>query len=152
MDSNIKIPKSISSEKEFIPESFVVNVLIYDDKGRILLLKRKGEHTFYPDYWGVIMEKVKEGETFKEALHRGVYEEINLYVDENNVDQLDGDLFKVWKEKNYQIHRYFVGIGDSEIILNHEHDEYMWFDSNFHEDIDIMPDAMDMIEKFFERN
>ncbi len=148
MDTNLEIPKNISLEKDFIPQNLVVNALIYDDKGRVLLLKKKEGHTFYPNYWGVIMEKVKRGETFDEALHRGVYEEINLYVDESNVEQLEEDLFKVWKEKNYQVRRYFVGVGDNEIVLNHEHDEYMWFNPNSNEDIDITPDARDMIEGF----
>lgn len=151
MNSNIEEPRYITQEEEIIPNAFVINALVFNDEGKILLLKRKEDHKYYPGYWGLIMEKVKEEEPFTDALFRGIKEELSVVADDTQVRCMDRDLYKEWNGKEYQIRRYFVGIGDTEISLNSEHDEYIWFDREVSdtEEMNIMPDAIEMIEDFY---
>ena len=148
MNLSLEEPPNIIPEGEFIPNAFVVNALIFNAQGEILLLKRKENHKFYPGYWGLVMEKVKEGESFKQSVFRGIKEELGLDVEDNQVRTLERDLYKEWLGKKYQVRRYLVRIENANIVLNSEHDEYMWLEPRLEglEGMDIMPDAIDMIE------
>ena len=136
----------LKTEIDSIPDRYVVNALVFNDKGQYLLLKRPNNHKFYPGYWGVIMEKVNENELFLEALFRGVNEEIGVSVNERNIMFFGKDIFREWDNHMYQVKTYFINIGNADIGLNREHKEYVWVDIG--DDIssfDVMPDALSMI-------
>ena len=55
--------------------------LIYDDKTqRYLLLRRASMRDFKAGHWECVTGRVDQGESFEEALHREVLEEINAHV------------------------------------------------------------------------
>ena len=151
MNNNSEKPIYITNDKEFIPDNFVVNALVYDNTDRILLLKRKEKHTYYPGYWSVVMEKVQDGETFDDALYRGINEELGILIQADKAGKMEDDLKKVWKGKKYQIRRYFVGIDDERVFVEADLDKYIWFERDSDGNIDIMPDSMDMIQEFWSR-
>lgn len=151
MDKNKDKITYVTDGRDFIPDNFVVNALVYDSKDRVLLLKRKDNHTYYPKYWSVVMEKVKEGETFDEALYRGIREELGILISGEKVRKMEEDLKKVWKGKKYLIRRYFVEGDEEELFLNSEHDKCIWLEKDSDKDIDIMPDSLEMIQQFYSR-
>ncbi len=145
---SLEKPIDIIPNEEFEPQNLVVNALILNGEGQYLLLKRPSNHTFYPGYWGVVMEKVKEGEGWEEALFRGVREELSICINHRNIISQGEDLFKEWKQEIYKIKTYLIEIEEKEIELNEEHRKYKWLDisSKEIEDMDIMPDALNMIK------
>jgi 8-oxo-dGTP diphosphatase len=62
------------------PFGLSVRAVIYDDRGRILLLKRSMRSKNYPGKWEFPGGKVDRGERFDDALLREVREETGLAV------------------------------------------------------------------------
>ena len=140
-------PINIIPDQEFEPKNRVVNALVLNNEGQYLLLKRLSNHTFYPNYWGIVMEKVKDGEVWEETLFRGIGEELGISLDQESILFQGEDIYREWKGKSYQIKTYYVDIEDREIELNEEHEEYVWVDPEYEklDELDIMPDALEMI-------
>lgn len=56
-----------------------VNVLIYNQKEEIFLQQRAANKSSFPLYWDIsCAEHVKIGETYKQAAHRGLKEELSI--------------------------------------------------------------------------
>ena len=69
------------NRKETLPVVAVgVPMIILDDGGNILLVKRTGES--FKGFWGIPSETVQPGETLNEAVLRGAREELDIEVDE----------------------------------------------------------------------
>lgn len=99
----------------------VANMIIYDNKGRILLVKREFEGKYY---WSIPGGKCEEGETFEDAVRREIKEEINCKI--ISLAYLDSTYLKRNEEKSYRV-AYFYGKVKGKIKINEELKEYKWF-------------------------
>ena len=99
---------------------FVAKVVIFDEQGRILLLKRKKDQK-YPEQWDLPGGHLLQGEDWFSGAEREVKEETNLYI---------YDLEKVHEEgrkKYYKTNKFKGDIFDHKELP--EHDEYIWLET-----------------------
>lgn len=62
-------------------EAYVgVDVILLDDQGRILLMKRAKRERSFPDTWGLVAGFVERNETAEEACRREAREEIGVEI------------------------------------------------------------------------
>ena len=56
-----------------------VHLLLFDREGRLLIQKRSADRSQYASMWDCsVSEHVKAGESYQEAVHRGLLEELGL--------------------------------------------------------------------------
>lgn len=58
-----------------------VDVIIVDEKGRILLIKRSDQEKTFPGKWGIPGGLIEWGETVEQALKREAMEEIGVEIE-----------------------------------------------------------------------
>jgi 8-oxo-dGTP diphosphatase len=107
------------------PYSLSVKIIISDDKGRWLLLKRP-EHSEWDwniGKWDLPGGKLNPGESFEEALVREVKEETGLTISMQEVYGAVGDEIPT----NRIAHLVMTGkLVSGEVNLSTEHVEYAW--------------------------
>ena len=100
-----------------------VRVLLTDQDGKILILKRSTDSKTNPGKWELPGGKVDQGESFDHALIREVYEETNLKI---SLEHIVGA-----SEQNLHIIRavHIIMSGklvEGELNLSSEHEGYAW--------------------------
>ena len=100
-----------------------VRVLLTDQYGKVLILKRSTDSKTNPGKWELPGGKVNQDESFDHALIREVYEETNLKIE---LDHVVGA-----SEQNLHIIRavHIIMSGkiiEGELTLSSEHEGYAW--------------------------
>ena len=122
------------------------NVLLFRG-GKLLILQRAGEHMNYTPDWCIPGGHVDEGEDFRTAAQRELFEETGIDVPEDTLMEVG-----VAKTKNAEIH-YFMGHVDDEspafvVVDGEEEIGSMWIDPDTElEDYDFIFDMKDNIKK-----
>lgn len=115
--------------------------------GKFLILQRAGEHMNYTPDWCIPGGHVDEGEDFRTAAQRELFEETGIDVPEDTLMEVG-----VAKTKNAEIH-YFMGHVDDEspafvVVDGEEEIGSMWIDPVTElEDYDFIFDMKDNIKK-----
>lgn len=115
--------------------------------GKLLILQRAGEHMNYTPDWCIPGGHVDEGEDFRTAAQRELFEETGIDVPEDTLMEVG-----VAKTKNAEIH-YFMGHVDDEspafvVVDGEEEIGSMWIDPYTElEDYDFIFDMKDNIKK-----
>lgn len=115
--------------------------------GKLLILQRAGEHMNYTPDWCIPGGHVDEGEDFRTAAQRKLFEETGIDVPEDTLMEVG-----VAKTKNAEIH-YFMGHVDDEspafvVVDGEEEIGSMWIDPDTElEDYDFIFDMKDNIKK-----
>lgn len=115
--------------------------------GKLLILQRAGEHMNYTPDWCIPGGHVDEGEDFRTAAQRELFEETGIDVPEDTLMEVG-----VAKTKNAEIH-YFMGHVDDEspafvVVDGEEEIGSMWIDLDTElEDYDFIFDMKDNIKK-----
>lgn len=115
--------------------------------GKLLILQRAGEHMNYTPDWCIPGGHVDEGEDFRTAAQRELFEETGIDVPEDTLMEVG-----VAKTKNAEIH-YFMGYVDDEspafvVVDGEEEIGSMWIDPDTElEDYDFIFDMKDNIKK-----
>lgn len=115
--------------------------------GKLLILQRAGEHMNYTPDWCIPGGHVDEGEDFRTAAQRELFEETGIDVPEDTLMEVG-----VAKTKNVEIH-YFMGHVDDEspafvVVDGEEEIGSMWIDPVTElEDYDFIFDMKDNIKK-----
>lgn len=99
---------------------FSVHAVIFDDAGRVLILRQ----TYGDRRWGLPGGSVEPGETIVETIVRECREELGVDVE---LGPLTGWSFHSAVEAQVGIFRCELPAG-AEIVLSEEHDEYLWED------------------------
>lgn len=115
--------------------------------GKLLILQRAGEYMNYTPDWCIPGGHVDEGEDFRTAAQRELFEETGIDVPEDTLMEVG-----VAKTKNAEIH-YFMGHVDNEspafvVVDGEEEIGSMWIDPDTElEDYDFIFDMKDNIKK-----
>lgn len=115
--------------------------------GKLLILQRAGENMNYTPDWCIPGGHVDEGEDFRTAAQRELFEETGIDVPEDTLMEVG-----VAKTKNAEIH-YFMGHVDDEspafvVVDGEEEIGSMWIDPDTElEDYDFIFDMKDNIKK-----
>jgi len=107
------------------------DMLIYNNNGEILLLKRTSKEEIAPNQWGLAGGKVEIGETTEEAAIREAYEESGLEI--TNVKKL-----KEFVNDADSTSHYYSGLANGEPMLSEEHIEYAWVKPSDIDNYDII--------------
>ena len=105
-----------------------VRVLLTDENGKILIIKRSTDSKTNPGKWELPGGKVDQGESFDQALIREVYEETNLKIALDHVVGVCEQNLPLIRA----VHIIMSGkIVEGELNLSSEHEGYAWvfFDS-----------------------
>jgi 8-oxo-dGTP diphosphatase len=98
---------------------YCVHFIFKDEQ--ILLLKRKDSNPFYPGIWTPIIGKLKKEEDPFKAVVRETIEETQLKIDNPNfIKQCEFDNDQYWF--------FHSSIVTDDIILNHENDQFDFFE------------------------
>jgi 8-oxo-dGTP diphosphatase len=100
-----------------------VRVLLTDQDGKILILKRSTDSKTNPSKWELPGGKVDQGESFDHALIREVYEETNLKISLEHVVGASEQNLHIIRA----VHIIMSGkIVEGELNLSSEHEGYAW--------------------------
>jgi 8-oxo-dGTP diphosphatase len=100
-----------------------VRVLLADQDGKILILKRSTDSKTNPGKWELPGGKVDQGESFDHALIREVYEETNLKISLEHVVGASEQNLHIIRA----VHIIMSGkIVEGELNLSSEHEGYAW--------------------------
>ncbi len=100
-----------------------VRVLLTDDNGKILIIKRSTDSKTNPGKWEFPGGKVDQGESFDQALIREVYEETNLKIALDHVVGVCEQNLPLIRA----VHIIMSGkIVEGELNLSIEHEGYAW--------------------------
>ncbi|MGC9516720.1 MAG: NUDIX hydrolase [Methanomicrobiales archaeon] len=100
-----------------------VRVIITDDEGKILIIKRSSHSKTNPGKWELPGGKVDQGESFDQALLREVYEETGLKISLDHVVGVSEQNLHIIRA----VHIIMAGkVTGGELNLSSEHDGYAW--------------------------
>ncbi|MGA1873595.1 MAG: NUDIX domain-containing protein [Thermoplasmatota archaeon] len=122
------------------PFRLSMKVVILNDEGKCLLIKRSMGSKGNPGKWDFPGGKVDPGETFDEGLLREVYEETKLRI------SLEKPLTMVESESpnNRVIYLFMEGkMIDGKIALSEEHEDHIWIEP---QEMNTMDLAVQFIE------
>jgi 8-oxo-dGTP pyrophosphatase MutT (NUDIX family) len=136
--NNIELPKRIEYDPNLTPNVRAVNVLIINNKEELLLVKRGGDHTYFPGYYGVVLGKLEEGEEMEEGFKREVWEETGIEVSNEISIDCPKPFFTQWKGKIYENRYFFLFVNKgTEVDLKGENEEYLWVDKEKLPELDL---------------
>lgn len=95
----------------------VAKVVLYDDKNRVLLLKRSNYHKKHAGEWDLPGGHTHVGEGLEDGLAREVKEETGLKIKN-----------AVFCKKSENLHFFHAKLPSSKIKLSSEHVEFKFFD------------------------
>ena len=125
--------------------SFSSCVVVINDEGEVLFLKRIEETPTFPSMWGFPGGGSDEGETKEECAHREMYEETGLKA--NNLTFIDEN-----RNKNKSIY-FFKCVDFSGQIdvanVQKEHTDFKWVNPNDLDNYNTVPDSEPIIRKAF---
>jgi 8-oxo-dGTP diphosphatase len=116
--------KSVLKKKPVV----IVEALVHDTKGRLLLLKRSNTNSIYVGKWQLPGGKVEEGETPIEAINRELREEIACNCLE--AKKIKEVLFSnIYKSKKELVKLIVFGCNiEGQLALSDEHSELKFFE------------------------
>jgi 8-oxo-dGTP diphosphatase len=100
-----------------------VRVLLINDEGKILILKRSTDSKTNPGKWELPGGKVDQRESFDQALIREVYEETNLKIALDHVIGVSEQNLHLIRAVNIIMSGKIV---EGELALCSEHEGYAW--------------------------
>jgi len=102
----------------------VIGVVILDNDGRIIMLKRNAQRRTSPNKWQTPSGFMKEGESAEEAVLREVWEETSL----SGTIKKSGSVFEVvdnWAR--WIIVPFLISVKTDKVIIDSkEHSEFRW--------------------------
>lgn len=108
--------------KEYV-FGLAVRVLLTNDEGKILIIKRSTNSKTNPGKWELPGGKVDQGESFDKALIREVYEETNLNISLDHVVGVSQQNLPFIRA----VHIIMSGeILDGDLQLSSEHEGFAW--------------------------
>ena len=130
------------------PFKLSMKVVIRDEEGKCLLIKRSMQSKGNPGKWDFPGGKVDPGETFDEGLLREVFEETKLKI------SLEKPLTMIESESpaNRVIYLFMEGnLVKGEVKLSEEHDDFTWVEPEKLEKMDLATQFIDFGKSYNEK-
>lgn len=126
------------------PFSVSAKILIQDEKGRWLLLKRSPNSKWNPGKWELPGGKINKNENLEESLEREVLEETGLTVSVNSFyDTIEDET-----SSNRIVHVIMAGsVQTGSVCLSREHAEFEWAEPSAMASLDLCDYARELLEK-----
>ena len=118
------------------------DMLVKNNDGKVLLLKRNSECEFEPNKWGFPGGKVMPGETTKDGAIRECFEECGIIINPESVTA-SGEVVNNDKTSSH----YFTGTPTNELKLGDEHQDYAWVDENELDNYELILNNKDRFKK-----
>ena len=122
-----------------------VNIIITDEKSKVLVLKRSLKSKSSPGVWNLPGGKVKEGENLNQAVIREAKEETNLEV------KPLGKPFHVYYYPKAAVYAIKAQLIKGKVVLNKEHSAFKWVSKNDWEKFKYTPSGSSTLKKFFKK-
>jgi 8-oxo-dGTP diphosphatase len=112
-------------------------LVIRNEEGKFLLLKRASDSIFAPNKWGFPGGKIEEGETAEAAAIRETVEETQLRVS-------DVRFLGVFNEA---VAAFSAGAYEGEVVIDFEHSDWAWAEWAQLNNYDLAPSVWEILEK-----
>ena len=113
----------MSDKKNSLKSMSVVEAIIKNDEGKVLLLKRSKSNKFYVGKWQLPGGKVDFGEDIQKAIKREIYEETGRKYSGLRLEKVFSLLEKFDGDKNNVFLMVFFGNFRGKIALSIDHSE-----------------------------
>ena len=114
-------------------------VLILDDRGRALILKRSMKSRWMPGKWGLPGGKVERGENSLGAVIRETKEETDL-------DLEPADMKRLQEFSNKVVDIFYASAYTGEVRIDFEHDDFEWVTRTKIESYDTTPNLVKVFD------
>lgn len=139
-------------------QKIAVKALVVNHEGKVLLLRKSNDdlrHSGNSGKYNLPGGKINVGETITDALAREVKEETGLKITNTNLQPFfAGDWRPVVHSEQLQIIGMFFVCHDweGEVVLNDEHDAYVWINNKNYLKYTILPPENTAIATYFKKN
>lgn len=105
----------------------VIVLVRHPSEERYLLLRRSPQKDYLPGAWECVAGRVDQGESFDDALHREVQEEIGVAVEVEAILGTSHFYRGEWiAENEIQGLKYLTRAISDAVVIGEEHSEYGW--------------------------
>lgn len=120
---------SASIKEKKVKRFGIVEVLIYDSKGKVLLLKRSKNNSTWVNKWQLPGGKVEKGESFIHAIKREIKEESSLSFKGIKLEKFFcfNDDFR-GKKECVLLKVYSCSLDNSPLLLSEDHSSFKFVD------------------------
>jgi len=132
----------------------VVTVLLINNEGKILILKRSNNVKTYKGLWGGVAGYIEEDEKPIETAFKEIKEEVGLEnQDVELIRQLEPIAFTDYYEQNkydWEIFPFLFKLKkNSKIKIDWEHSEYRWITPSQIKEFETVPHLREIVLKMF---
>ena len=101
-----------------------VSIIVLNEKGKILALRRSENKKWYPKMWDIISGKFEKSESPDDCFKRELFEETGISIFRN----IKKENPYIYKEsgREWLVHPYCCQTGSEDVRLNSEHSDYKW--------------------------
>ncbi|MBZ9569398.1 NUDIX hydrolase [Patescibacteria group bacterium] len=127
-----------------------VNIVITDNRNRVLILKRSSRSKVSPNLWNLPGGNVKTEESLEQAAKREAKEETNL-----EIELLDDYSYVFYyshgKKENTKtaVYAFRAESISGEVILDEDHTEFRWVSKDDWKGLDYTPSAAATLSELF---
>lgn len=125
----------------------IARVIIINNEGKILILKRNPSGVYYPGLWDVPGGGIDGGETLKATAIREAKEECGLDV------EISGDYFTVFHRTDapVDIYGFLGGLTKGNVVLSKEHTEFAWMSKDEWQNFELIPSSKAIVKAYIEK-
>lgn len=125
----------------------IVRVIILNNEGKILILKRNPSEVHYPGLWDIPGGGMDKAESLKDTAIREAKEECGLDV------EIKEDYFTVFHRTDapVDIYGFLGGQTKGNVTLSAEHTEFAWMSKSDWENIELIPSSKAIVKAYIEK-
>lgn len=125
----------------------IARVIILNNKGKILILKRNPSEEHYPGLWDIPGGGMDKGESLKDTAIREAKEECGLDV------KIQEDYFTVFHRTDapVDIYGFLGGLTKGDVVLSKEHTDFAWMPKDEWQNFELIPSSKAIVKAYIEK-